>query len=59
VRWEDLKRFGVVMKRAGFFVSVPDHRSSLLEKSPTLVRERLVERPAAAASQLDLFARAA
>jgi putative DNA modification/repair radical SAM protein len=59
VRWEDLKRFGVVLKRAGYFLSVPDHRSSLLEKSPALVRGRLADRQTASAVQGDLFARAA
>jgi putative DNA modification/repair radical SAM protein len=55
VRWEHLRRFGVALKRARHFVTVPGHQPRLLERSPALVRRQLV-RPAAPAPQLNLFA---
>ncbi len=54
LRWEDLRRFGVVLKRARYFLDVPGFRDRLLERSPALVRLRLAEPPPA--PQLSLFA---
>ncbi len=56
VRWDDLRRMGVVLKRAQYFLSVPDHRPHLLEQSPAEVRRRIVGGRAADAPQLSLFA---
>jgi putative DNA modification/repair radical SAM protein len=57
IRWEHLKRFGVVLKRAKYFIEVPGHRSSLLENNPQFVRAAVAEKPAEAAAQLSLFDR--
>ncbi len=57
IRWDDLKRFGVVVKRARYFIDVPDFRDRLLEQSPAVVRARLVDR--ALPQQLSLFAQPA
>jgi putative DNA modification/repair radical SAM protein len=57
VRWEHLRKMGVVLKRAQYFLTVPEHRPSLLDRDPQQVRMRLVARKkAAAAPQLSLFA---
>lgn len=57
LRWEDLRRFGVVIRRARYFVEVSGFRERLLDTSPQQVRERLVERPRP--MQLGLFPAAA
>lgn len=62
IRWEDLRKFGVVLKRARYFLTVPGHRPRLLDRDPSLVR-RAVLRPAQvreySAPQMDLFATSA
>ena len=56
VRWDDLRRMGVVLKRAQFFLTVADHRPQLLEHDPAEVRRRIVAARPAADAQLSLFA---
>jgi putative DNA modification/repair radical SAM protein len=56
VRWDDLRRMGVVLKRAQFFLTTPDHRPALLDRDPGAVRRRIVGGKAAEAPQLSLFA---
>ena len=58
IRWDDLRKFGVVLKRARYFLTVPDHTPRLLERAPSMVRDRLARRPRHA-TQLSLFAEAA
>ncbi len=61
LRWEHLKKMGVVMKRAQYFLTVGEHRPRLLEHDPNQVRLRLIapSRKRDAVPQLDLFAAAA
>ncbi len=61
LRWEHLKKMGVVMKRAQYFLTVGEHKPRLLEHSPEQVRLRLIapSRKRDAVPQLDLFAAAA
>ena len=57
VRWEHLRAMGVVLRRAQHFITVDDHRPRLLEKSPDLVRARIIGGAVqAVAPQLSLFA---
>ena len=56
VRWADLRTMGVVLKRARYFLTTPDHRPQLLGKSPESVRARIVGGKGAGAPQLSLFA---
>lgn len=56
LRWEHLRRMGVALKRAQYFLTVPQHRPRLLERSPREVRRRLVAPRAGAPAQMDLFA---
>jgi putative DNA modification/repair radical SAM protein len=58
VRWEHLRRIGVVLKRARYFITVAGHTPRLLERDPGLVRLRLVggKHQAEAHDQLSLFA---
>ncbi len=60
VRWEHLRAMGVVLKRARYFLTVPEHTPRLLDKDPGLVRLRLVggKQQAKQADQLTLFAAA-
>ncbi len=55
VRWDDLRRMGVVLRRAQYFLTVPDHRPTLLEHSPADVRRRIVGGRQAEAPQLSLW----
>ncbi len=34
VRWDDLRQMGVVLKRAQYFLTTPDHRPQLLDRDP-------------------------
>ncbi len=56
VRWEHLRTMGVVLKRARYFLTVPDHTPRLLERDPALVRLRLTGARQQATPQLGLFA---
>ena len=57
LRWADLRAMGVVMKRAQYFLTVPDHRPQLIDRDPAEVRRRIVAaRPGAQPAQLSLFA---
>jgi predicted DNA-binding helix-hairpin-helix protein len=58
LRWEHLKKMGVVMKRAQYFLTVGEHKPRLLEHDPNQVRLRLIApaRKRDAVPQLDLFA---
>ena len=56
VRWDDLRAMGVVLKRARFFLTTPDHRPQLLDRSPDAVRQRIVGSKGDGAPQLSLFA---
>lgn len=56
VRWDDLRRMGVVLKRARYFLTTPDHRPQLLDRDPGAVRSRIVGGTAAETPQLSLFA---
>ena len=48
---------GVVMKRAQYFLTVPDHRPQLIGRDPAEVRRRIgAARPGARPAQLSLFA---
>jgi hypothetical protein len=47
---------GVVLKRAQFFLTTPDHRPQLLDRSPDAVRQRIVGGKGDGAPQLSLFA---
>ncbi len=57
VRVHDLKRLGVIWKRAKYFLSAPDHDTHYLHWNPAVLRERLVSPQAekAAPAQLALF----
>ena len=55
VRYDDLRRMGVVMKRAQYFVETPDHRPHLIDRDPVAVRARIVGGRGAGAPQLSLF----
>ena len=56
VRWADLRAMGVVLKRAQYFLTTPDHRPQLLGQNPEAVRTRIVGGKAEGAPQLSLFA---
>ncbi len=58
VRWEHLRAMGVVLKRAQYFITVPEHASRLLDRDPNLVRLRLVggKQEAKTLAQQTLFA---
>ena len=56
VRWDDLRRMGVVMKRAQHFLTTPDHRPQLIGQDASEVRRRIVGAKADRAPQLSLFA---
>ncbi|MGB3545305.1 putative DNA modification/repair radical SAM protein [Rubrivirga sp.] len=56
VRWDDLRRMGVVMKRAQHFLTTPDHRPQLIGQDVSEVRRRIVGAKADRAPQLSLFA---
>ena len=56
VRWDDLRAMGVVLKRARYFLTTPDHRPQLLDRDPGAVRSRIVGGSGDAAPQLSLFA---
>ncbi len=56
VRWDDLRRMGVVLKRAQHFLTTPDHRPHLIGRDPEAVRSRIVGGRAAETPQLSLFA---
>ena len=57
VRWEHLQRMGVVLKRARYFITVPEHTPRLLEHDPALVRRQIVggREHARRSEQLSLF----
>ena len=55
VRWADLRAMGVVLKRAQFFLTTPDHRPHLIGQDPGAVRQRIVGGRSAGAPQLSLF----
>ncbi|HEX8385929.1 MAG TPA: putative DNA modification/repair radical SAM protein [Rubricoccaceae bacterium] len=58
VRWEHLAAMGVVMRRAQWFLTCPEHRPKLLDTSPDEVRRRIVGArtdQAAVQPQLSLF----
>jgi putative DNA modification/repair radical SAM protein len=55
IRWEHLKRFGVVLKRARYFIEAPGHRSMMLENNPIAVRAAVAERVESVSTQLALF----
>ena len=55
VRWDDLRAMGVVMKRAQYFLTTPDHKPHLIGSDPGAVRRRIVGGKAEA-PQLSLFA---
>ena len=58
VRWEHLRTMGVVLKRAQYFITVPEHTPRLLDRDPHLVRLRLVggKQEAKTVAQTSLFA---
>jgi putative DNA modification/repair radical SAM protein len=59
VRWDDLRKMGVVLKRAQYFIALPEHRPRLLDKDPTAVRQRIAAGLGkGAAPQMNLFAAA-
>ena len=53
IRLEQLKKMGVVLKRAKYFIYHPDTPASLRRLSPEMVRPLLLPRPKS--GQLDLF----
>ena len=55
LRWADLRAMGVVMKRAQYFLTVPDHRPALIDRDPAEVRRRIVAGRRAEPGQLSLF----
>ena len=54
LRWADLKKIGVVLKRARYFITVEEHRPRLLDRDPAQVRSRLLA-PRHRPEQLSLF----
>ena len=59
VRWDDLRKMGVVLKRAQYFIALPEHRPRLLDQDPAAVRQRIAAGLGkGAAPQMNLFAAA-
>ena len=54
LRWSDLQKIGVVLKRARYFITVEGHRPRLLDRDPAQVRGRLLA-PRHRPEQLSLF----
>ena len=54
LRWADLQKIGVVLKRARYFITVEAHRPRLLDRDPAQVRSRLLA-PRHRPEQLSLF----
>ena len=59
VRWEHLRRMGVALKRARYFITLPGHRMHLLDHDPALVRRRITQAPPERPVQTTLFGEAA
>ncbi len=55
LRWEHLRRLGVVLKRARYFITLPGHRMHLLDRDPAFVRRRLTQAAPEKPVQLTLF----
>jgi putative DNA modification/repair radical SAM protein len=54
VRITDLRRFGVNLRTASYFIETPDHRSMVMERGPEWVRAALTQ--VKGQNQMDLFA---
>ncbi len=54
VRWEHLRAMGVVLKRARYFITTPEHRPRLIGTDPAEIRRRIVGGKVGA-PQLSLF----